>query len=320
MRVIILGGTGSLGRALVAKLSMNPLVERLCVLSRDEHKVRALADQYQEPHPLRWFVGDIRDVDRLKLALQGVDVVIHAAALKRIDAVVNESLELDKTNVRGTVNVLEAALACGVRKVLVVSSDKAVQPTNAYGCTKMLAECHAVSFNAYSKPRGMAVSCVRYGNVFGSTGSILHIWRKAIQDGKPLPMTSPNMTRFHITLPQAVEFCISSVNRMIGGEIFVPDLPAWRLRDLAEAMGGQPDVIGLRPGGEKLAEIMLSEEEPGRTLWQDDRYLVMPAHKSWSSERYRGDCLKHDPNLKSDWPARWMTVEQLKQELICVPS
>lgn len=329
MRLLITGGTGALGRALVTHLRGNALIERLCVLSRDEHKVRALADQYQEPHPLRWFVGDIRDVDRLKLALQGVDVVIHAAALKRIDAVVNESLELDKTNVRGTVNVLEAALACGVRKVLVVSSDKAVQPTNAYGCTKMLAECHAVGFNAYSKPRGMAVSCVRYGNVFGSTGSILHIWRKAIQDGKPLPMTNPNMTRFHITLPQAVEFCISSVNRMIGGEIFVPDLPAWRLMDLAMAMlesagidhrhspadAGVVQYAGLRPGGEKLAEIMLSEEEPGRTLWQDDRYLVMPTHKSWSSERYRGDCLKHDPNLKSDWPARWMTVERLKEEL-----
>jgi UDP-N-acetylglucosamine 4,6-dehydratase len=264
---------------------------------------------------LRWFVGDIRDQDRLKLALQGVDVVIHAAALKRIDAVVNESLELDKTNVRGTVNVLEAALVCGVRKVLVVSSDKAVQPTNAYGCTKMLAECHAVGFNAYSKPRGMSVSCVRYGNVFGSTGSILHIWRQALKEGKPLPMTSPNMTRFHLTLPQAVEFCISSVNRMIGGEIFVPDLPAWRLTDLAEAMGGTPQLIGLRPGGEKLAEIMLSEEEPHRTLWQDDRYLVMPAHKSWSSERYRGECLKSDPCLKSDWPARWLTVEQLREEL-----
>jgi UDP-N-acetylglucosamine 4,6-dehydratase len=334
VRLLITGGTGALGRALVSHLRSNSLVERLCVLSRDEHKVRALADQYQEPHPLRWFVGDIRDQDRLKLALQGVDVVIHAAALKRIDAVVNESLELDKTNVRGTVNVLEAALACGVRKVLVVSSDKAVQPTNAYGCTKMLAECHAVGFNAYSKPRGLSVSCVRYGNVFGSTGSILHIWRQALKEGKPLPMTSPNMTRFHLTIAQAVEFCISSVNRMIGGEIFVPDLPAWRLRDLADAMlddtemncgrdhlaAGRVTVTGLRPGGEKLAEIMLSEEEPHRTLWQDDRYLVMPAHKSWSSERYRGECLKSDPCLKSDWPARWLTVEQLRKELACAPS
>src|SRR5690349_19569330 len=138
MRLLITGATGALGRALVSHLVQNQLVERICVFSRDEHKVRALADQYKEPHPLRWFVGDVRDQARLKLACQGVDAVIHAAALKRVDAVINESLELDKTNVQGTVNVLQAALDSGVRKVLFVSSDKAVQPCNAYGATKMM--------------------------------------------------------------------------------------------------------------------------------------------------------------------------------------
>ncbi len=179
----------------------------------------------------------------------------------------------------------------------------------------MAAECHTVGFNNFSMPRGMACSAVRYGNVFGSTGSILHVWRQALKDGKPLPLTDARMTRFHMTLPQAVEFCLSSMMRMKGGEIFVPDLPAFRLTDLAEAMGGETVSMGLRPGGEKLAELMLSEEEPGRTLWQDDRYLILPAHQNWSSSQFRGTALTSDPHLSSDWPSRWLTVEQLKTVL-----
>lgn len=664
MRILITGGTGSLGRAIVTRLINDQMVERLCIISRDEHKIRALADQYPEPNPLRWFVGDVRDESRLKIACQGVDAVIHAAALKRIDAVVNESTELDKTNVQGTLHLLQAAMDCGVRKVLFISSDKACldyharvdladgtrepigtlvnrkaaievrtirdgrpsvarivgwhknklsnremvqlsfdaayrhkgtggrfwlttdhlvmttsgwvqageltdehrlittepapndaqasllcgmllgdssidrgfrcrirtshaanqvewltvkhrallalgcsdircsigrgarqdsyefairhsawasewrrewyedkkivprklierhmspsllatwymddgclsgmnariathgftkedvywlaglligrgiqayakeerrnkglyyglhftvvgtrqlcqqigrfvplsmrykliksapdyepeawnlgspesyiakpvvrrgkfprrnvycldieethafsvggvtvhncQPTNAYGCTKMLAECHTTGFNSYSMPRGMACSAVRYGNVFGSTGSILHVWRQALKENKSLPLTDYRMTRFHLTLSQAVEFCLSSLMRMKGGEIFVPDLPAFRLTDLADAMGGKTVSTGLRPGGEKLAETMLSEEEPGRTLWQDDRYLVKPAHQTWSSSQYRGEPLEKDPHLRSDWPNRWMTVPQLKKVL-----
>jgi UDP-N-acetylglucosamine 4,6-dehydratase len=315
MRLLITGATGALGKALIARLVTDQMVERLCVLSRDEHKVRALADQYPEPNPLRWFVGDVRDEARLRIACQGVDAVIHAAALKRIDAVVNESTELDKTNVQGTVNLLNAAMDCGVRKVLFISSDKACQPTNAYGCTKMLAECHATGFNSYSMPRGMACSAVRYGNVFGSTGSIVTIWRKALAEKRPLPLTDYRMTRFHLTLPQAVEFCLSSLMRMKGGEIFVPDLPAFRLMDLADAMEGRTAITGLRPGGEKLAEQMLSEEEPGRTLWQDDRYLIRPAYQTWNSSVFLGTPLTKDPHLRSDWPNRWLTVAQLKQIL-----
>lgn len=324
MRILITGGTGALGRALIDRLINDPMVERLCILSRDEHKVHALAGQYKEPHNLRTFVGDIRDRDRLRLAFENLDVVIHAAALKRIDAVVNESIELDKTNIDGTVNVLRAALDAGVRKVLFVSSDKAVHPTNAYGCSKMMAEHHTVGFNAYSVPRGMACSAVRYGNVFGSTGSILHIWRKAILEGKKLELTEMNMTRFHLTLKQAVEFCVSSLHRMLGGEIFVPDLPAFRLYDLAVAMAAEHGIdvtnfferikiVGRRPGGEKLAEIMLSEEEPLRTLWQDDRYLVMPNHRTWSANVYRGMSVKEDPHLSSDWPNRWLSIEKLRE-------
>jgi UDP-N-acetylglucosamine 4,6-dehydratase/5-epimerase len=324
MRILITGATGFLGRALVRRLQNDTLVERLCVLSRDEHKISKLAAEYNGKASLRTFVGDIRDTSRLTYACRGVDAVIHAAALKRIDAVVNESIELDKTNVQGTRNVLEASLQSGVRKVLFTSSDKAAEPCNAYGASKMMAECHAIGFNAYSIPQGMAVAAVRYGNVFASTGSIYHIWKKCLEEDKPLPITDPNMTRFHISIDQAVEFCLTSLQRTIGGEIFVPDLPAFRLQDLAKAMLGLYDyqslrdqeqaiTVGLRPGGEKLAEIMLSQEEPGRTLWQRDRYLVMPAHRSWSASPYEGKPVVGDPHLRSDWQSRWLTVDQLKK-------
>lgn len=330
MRILITGASGFLGRALVNRLKDDTLVERLCVLSRDEHKISKLADEYTGKASLRTFVGDVRDPSRLTYACRGVDVVIHAAALKRIDAVVNESMELDKTNVQGTVNVLRAALECGVRKVLFISSDKAAEPCNAYGASKMMAECHAIGFNQYSIPQGMAVSAVRYGNVFASTGSIFHIWRKCIAEGKPLTLTDMNMTRFHISIQQAVDLCLTSLQRMVGGEVFIPDLPAYRLRDLAEAMLSEEPKLhkniilsGLRPGGEKLAETMLSQEEPGRTLWQDDRYLVMPAHRSWSASPYQGVKLEKDPHLISSWPDRWLTVDQLKQIVkgqTCTPS
>lgn len=333
MRILITGGTGALGSALVDRLVKEPLIEKICILSRDEHKVAAMAGRYLEPHPIRWFVGDVRDGERLRMACQGIDVVIHAAALKRIDAIINESVELDKTNVQGTVNVLRAAMEAGVRKVLVVSSDKAVHPTNAYGTTKMLAECHAIGFNSYSMPRGMAVSVVRYGNVAKSTGSIYHIWRRCIAEERKLPLTDYQMTRFHITLAQAVEFCISSVQRMQGGEIFVPDLPAYRLRDLGIALLENAGsyltehaksindydrftLIGLRPGGEKLAERMLSDEEPSRTLWQRDRYVVAPSHRTWSTAPYQGKPLPKDLNLVSSDESRWLSIDQLRKEFL----
>lgn len=331
MRLLITGGTGALGTALVNRLVKEPLIESIRILSRDEHKVAKLAERYSDSDPIRWLIGDVRDRDRMVVACQGVDAVIHAAALKRVDAIINDSLELQRTNVIGTVNVLQAAMTAKVRKVLFVSSDKAVHPTNAYGCSKMMAEHHVTGYNSYSMPQGMACSAVRYGNVAKSTGSIYHIWKKCIEDGKKMPLTNVNMTRFHISMEQAVEFCISSLQRMQGGEIFVPDLPAYRVRDVGRAMfensGGEIDPskdgpwdifesIGLRPGGEKLAERMLSDEEPHRTLWQEDRYIVTPSNRSWSASPYRGKKLESDPHLTSDWQPRWMSIEQLRKEFV----
>jgi UDP-N-acetylglucosamine 4,6-dehydratase len=327
VRILITGASGALGQALIRRLKNDPLIERLCLMSRDEHKLYKLASEYDGSASIRTFIADVRDRERMRTACQNVDAVIHAAALKRIDAIVNESIELDKTNVSGTVNVLHAAMEAGVRKVLFISSDKAVHPANAYGTTKMMAECHAVGFNTYSYPRGLSVSVVRYGNVAKSTGSIYHIWKRCIAEGKKLPLTSFNMTRFHISMEQAVEFCISSLQRMQGGEIFVPDLPAYRLKEVGIAMlmnagqiidsknfGDIFDLVGLRPGGEKLAERMLSDEEPSRTIWQEDRYVVMPSHRTWSDAPYRGKVLACDPHLSSDWESRWMTIDQLRKE------
>jgi len=308
MRIAITGATGFLGRHLVERLHKDPMVERVVVLSRDEHKVKALADKYPEPHRLRWFVGDIRDRGRLEHAFRNTDVVIHAAALKRVDAVVNDSLELQKTNVDGTVNVLQAALECGVRKVMLISSDKAVQPTNAYGATKMLAELHTTGFNAYSIPRGMACSAVRYGNVMNSTGSVLHIWRDAFQKKRPLPLTSPEMTRFHFAINDAIDFVLAGIRKMIGGEIFIPNLRAYRMDHLAKAflevhdyfdcMHSKVEVVGARPGGEKFHEELLSIEEPKRTLFDGECLVVMPANRTWSANPYRGSLIDSMDSLK----------------------
>lgn len=324
MRILITGGTGALGRALVERLIHEPLIEAIRILSRDEHKVARLAELYPDPNPLRLLIGDVRDRDRMRTACYGVDAVIHAAALKRVDQT-SDVVEMNKTNVYGTCNITAAAMEAGVRKVLVVSSDKAVMPTNAYGTTKMMAECHSVEFNSYSMPRGTAISIVRYGNVAKSTGSIYHIWKQCFNDGKRLPLTNFDMTRFHISMEQAVEFCISSLRHMQGGEIFVPDLPAYRLCDVGDAMAKNAGIcgerygdifecIGLRTGGEKLAERLLSDEELHRTLWQDNRYIVTPSKRSWSASPYRGKPLQGDPHLISSWPARWMTIEQLQME------
>lgn len=316
MRILITGGTGALGRALVARLLHNPLVDRLAILSRDEHKIKALCDQYRNAFALRTFVGCIRDRDRLELACSGVDAVIHAAALKRVDADINDTSELDKTNVQGTINVLHAALSAGVRKVLLISSDKAVHPANAYGTSKMMAELHTVGFNSYSVPKGLRCSAVRYGNVFASTGSVVHIWRKQIADGQCLTVTDPRMTRFHLTLAQAAEFVITSIQRMRGGEIFVPILPSFRLYDLAQAMTPRPDrtiaITGLRPGGEKLHESLLSDEEPLRTMFDQDRYCVKPSHQSWSDAPYPGVPVKPDMIYRSDVNDKWLSADDLR--------
>ena len=293
MRVAITGATGSLGGALIKRIAETGGAERIVSLSRDEVKSGELAERWSELSSLRCMLGDVRDAHRLEEVFRGCDTVIHCAALKQITHSVYSPGEMVKTNVQGTLNVIHAAMAANVQRVLVISSDKCCAPVNLYGATKFVAECYAVQSNSYSLPRGMSVACARYGNVLGSRGSVVHIWREQLRQGQPLMITDPGMTRFIITLRQAADFVLRALADMEGGEVFVPRLPAARIETLAQAVTDDywhgptamtTTVTGLRPGGEKLHETLLTSEEPGRTWWEGDsfkRMIVLPGHHSW---------------------------------------
>lgn len=285
-RILITGATGTFGNACVRHLLTLADVERICCFSRDELKQSEMAERFGHDPRLRFFLGDVRDQARLEQACYGVDAVFHAAALKRVDAVAYDSEEAVKTNILGTTNVVQAAIATGVARVVFLSSDKAVRATNFYGASKFMAEQIAVAANAYGVPRGTRIACTRYGNVLGSRGSVLHTWRQQMAAGRPITLTHPDISRFWMTAPQAVGLVLTALARMEGGEIFVPKLPALQLSALARLVGG-PDhpttLTGLRPGGEKLHEELLSGEEIARTHDGGDVYIIAPTVASWRS-------------------------------------
>ena len=319
MRFFITGGTGSLGRALIRYL-LDAGAERVCSYARCEVRAANLEAEYQE-HPnsqaLRIFVGDVRDQERLKRVMPGCDVVIHAAALKRVDSGAYHPDEMLKTNVDGTMNVIQAAMESGVKKLMLISSDKAVHPQNIYGATKLMAEYCAIAANSWTQARGLAVSVCRYGNVLGSRGSVLDIWRRQVAEGKPLQVTDSSITRFWITLEQAVAFILDSIERMAGGEIFLPILPSARLLDLARAVA--PDhpfeIIGLRPGGEKLHERLLADEEAWRARKQPGRIVIAPAHNFWGGSEITGDPLPPGFTYASDTNDWFLTKEEISEWL-----
>lgn len=286
--VLVTGCSGTFGQTFIADLLQRPGVERVVGLSRDELKQSVMASRFGHDSRLRLFLGDVRDRSRLEEAFYGCDVVVHAAALKRVDAVAYDSDEARKTNVDGTANVIKAAIAQGVGKVVVLSSDKAVHATNFYGATKFLAEQLAVAGNVYGYPRGTRIACTRYGNVLGSRGSVLHVWREHLAAGRPLPLTHSDISRFWMTIQQAVELVHVALRRMDGGEIFLPKLPGLSLRALAAAMAG-PDypltLTGLRPGGEKLHEELLSPGEVERTFDAGDCYVIAPSLAPWRTHQ-----------------------------------
>ena len=342
MRLAITGGTGSLGNALIHALAEDPDIERLVSVSRDEVKAGELAERHAGLSALRCILADVRDRERLEQAFQGCDAVIHAAALKRVEQSTYSPSELIKTNVLGTMNVIAAATAVGVGKVLVVSSDKAVEPVNLYGMTKAVAEGYAVQANSYTYPRGTRVACVRYGNVLGSRGSVVHVWRAQLRCGASMTITDLGMTRFILTLSEAAQFCLTALQDMEGGEVFVPQLPAVALCDLAVAVANQwmddqaDDVIrggakavfrngrprhvimGLRVGGEKRHEALLSREEPTRVRLRGDRFIVLPSFHPWREKwENRGESVTAP--YTSEAPARWLGVEELVEMLRGVP-
>lgn len=319
MNVAITGGTGTLGRALIAQF-LKDGAERVVSISRDEVKAGELRSLHTDPR-LNVFLGDVRDRERLKLAFHGCDVVIHAAALKRVPVgEAYDSLEMIKTNIQGTINVVMAAMEAKVGKVIIVSSDKAVHATNLYGATKFTAECFAVGANSYTYPHGTRISCVRYGNVWASRGSVIEIWHRHLSTGPVLPLTDKRMTRFVIMQWEAVALIKEALERMQGGEIFIPQLNAMKLEDLGYAMGAAHfHIVGLRPGGEKLHERLISDEEASRIRrYMDTNTLVVtPSHRSWSSQPY-GGIVAFVEDYSSDRVAQ-LSVEELKLRL-CIPS
>lgn len=252
--VLITGGTGSFGRAFVPRaLALG--TERVCVFSRGEHAQAAMRDEYGKDERLRWFIGDVRDRDRLRRAMEGIETVVHAAALKRIEVGHYNPIEMVKTNVLGAVNVIEAAQDAGVEKVVGLSSDKAYQPVSPYGTSKALAESLLLAANNTRGKSGPIFAVCRYGNVAGSAGSVIPKWRETLKSIATVPVTDPDCTRFWMTMGEAVDLVTHTIETMRGGEMVIPKLPAYRLGDLADAMGATMDIRGLN-GFEKKHEGM----------------------------------------------------------------
>lgn len=265
---------------------------------------------------VRFFLGDIRDRDRLRIALHGVDYVVHAAALKQVDTAEYNPMEYVKTNILGSENVMLASIDAGVKKVIALSTDKASSPVNLYGATKLTADKLFISGNHYSHSYGTTFAVVRYGNVMGSRGSVIPLFRDLAKSGLPLPITDLRMTRFWITLPQAVEFVMTCFASMQGGELFVPHIPSMRVADLALAISPNAQLIevGIRPG-EKLHEEMISAEDARRTVRLTDRFIVMPTLAEWGFQEPLGEPVPDGFNFRSDTNDLWLSVLDLRMLL-----
>jgi UDP-N-acetylglucosamine 4,6-dehydratase len=314
--VLVTGGTGSFGKKFVEIMLKEYHPKRLVIFSRDElkqHDMRASGIN----HPsLRYFIGDVRDPGRLERAFAGVTVVVHAAALKQVPACEYNPFEAIQTNIMGGRNVIDAAINQGVRRVLALSTDKAVNPINLYGATKLCAEKIFVQANAYAGSKDTRFACARYGNVVGSRGSVIPVFLEQRKTGR-ITLTDPRMTRFWITLDRGVKFVIRCIEEMHGGEIFVPKIPSMRMSDLAEtiAPGCEIEVVGIRPG-EKLHEVLVSEDEARNAVEFEGMYVIRPSHPWWSGENWvAGRVLPEDFRYASDTNSSWLTNDEL-QELI----
>ena len=284
--ILITGGTGSFGQKFVSTILQRYSPRKVIVYSRDELKQSEMRSEDTFSHPaLRYFLGDVRDRERLFLAMRDVDYVVHAAALKQVPAAEYNPHEFIKTNVNGATNVVEASLKAGVEKVIALSTDKAVNPVNLYGATKLCSDKVFIAGNSYSGDTGTTFSVVRYGNVVGSRGSVVPIFAKQREKDGVLTITHPDMTRFLITLQEGVDFVLKSLESMVGGELFVPKIPACKVSDIASlvAPGCKWEVIGMRPG-EKMHEILIPEDEARNVLEFDDHFVVQPIQSFWGNK------------------------------------
>ncbi|GKV64859.1 MULTISPECIES: UDP-N-acetylglucosamine 4,6-dehydratase (inverting) [unclassified Sporosarcina] len=310
--ILVTGGTGSFGKKFIRKV-LTQGVKKVIVFSRDELKQYEMKQEFTDSR-LRFFIGDIRDKDRLYRAFDGVDIVIHAAAMKHVDACEYNPFEAVKTNIHGAQNVIEAAIDRGVEKVIALSTDKAASPVNLYGATKLASDKLFVAANSYVGEKHTMFSVVRYGNVAGSRGSVVPFFKKIKSTGK-IPITDPRMTRFWITLEQGVQFVLDNLERMQGGEIFVPKIPSMRVTDLAEAIAPECEIeiVGIRPG-EKLHEAMIMEDDARHTREYDTYYVIQPEFSWWTDEeRQNSKELSDQFKYTSDTNNDWLTIEELRQ-------
>lgn len=319
--VLVTGGAGSFGTHFVRTVLEIAKPDRVVVFSRDEHKHYDMERQLQaHAKTVRYFIGDVRDPERLVMAMRGIDIVIHAAALKHVPTAEYNPFECIKTNVMGTENVVQAAITSGVHKVIALSTDKAASPINLYGASKLAADKIMVAGNSLSARVGTRFSVVRYGNVVGSRGSVVPLFRKLIAEGAPdLPITDKRMTRFWITLDQGVAFVLSCLSMMEGGEIFVPRIPSMRMVDLARVMAPKLPLrfVGIRPG-EKLHEALITEDDARSTVEFSDRYVIEPTFASWERRGLRalgGVPVSEDFRYTSDANGSWLDDDAMRSML-----
>ncbi len=319
--ILITGGTGSFGRAFIRTVLDRYDPKRLIVFSRDELKQYEMQQDpdFGADSPMRYFIGDVRDQSRLEMAMRGVDYVIHAAALKHVPAAEYNPFECINTNVMGAENVVNAAVRVGVDKVVALSTDKASNPANLYGASKLASDKIFIAGNNISGKDGAKFSVVRYGNVIGSRGSVVPLFQRLARQGATnIPITDDRMTRFWITLEQGVDFVLRSLDRTQGGEIFVPKIPSMKIVDLAKTIvpGAAIEIVGIRPG-EKLHEVMVTEDDARSTLEFDDCYLIQPVFAFWggrnNSAGIGGKPVPDGFRYSSETNTEWMTPDQLRR-------
>ena len=319
--VLITGGTGSFGQKFAKRILSEYNPKKIIIYSRDEYKQYVMRAKFMEyDKKLRFFIGDVRDKDRLYRAFEGVDIVIHSAALKHVTIAEYNPIEAIKTNIDGAMNIIDASIDLGVKKVVALSTDKAVNPVNLYGATKLVSDKLFVSGNAYSGNKGTTFSVVRYGNVTGSRGSVVPYFKTMIKNGvNELPITDFRMTRFWITLDQGVDLVFKAIDEAKGGEIYVSKIPSYKVTELAKALKSDAKLkeVGIREG-EKLHEVMITEEDSLLTYDYGDHYIIYPHFDWWDfnkSFKSGGPLVKPGFRYSSDNNENWLSEEEMREKL-----
>lgn len=320
--ILITGGTGSFGKRFTKRILEEYSPKKVIIYSRDEFKQDVMSKEFKIKYPeeskkIRFFIGDVRDKERLYRAFKDVDYVIHAAAMKQVPACEYNPFEAIKTNIHGAQNIVDASIDCGVKKVVALSTDKAVNPINLYGGTKLVSDKLFIAGNAYSGGKGTIFSVVRYGNVAGSRGSVIPFFKKLIEKGeKSLPITDYRMTRFWITLDQGVDLVFKALEESRGGETYISKIPSFKITDLAKAMNPYGDMkeVGVREG-EKVHEVMITKDDSRMTYEYDENYIIYPHFDWWNSQKFMtpgGKLVEEGFEYNSKTNNSWLSVEELK--------